>query len=46
MAQRVMKNFGESVARENVELMRKHLESSSYVSGSYIESRPRDAPES
>ncbi len=43
MAKRVMARFDEHVARDNIELMRKHLESSSYVSGSYIESRPRDA---
>ena len=39
MAKRIMKNFGDDVARDNIELMRRHLEASSYVSGSYRESR-------
>ena len=32
-----MEQFEDYVARDNIELMRAHLESSSYVSGSFVE---------
>ena len=44
MAKRIMKNFGDDVARDNIELMRRHLEASSYVSGSFTESRKAPDP--
>ena len=37
MGRKIMNQFEDYVARDNIELMRAHLEASSYVSGSFAD---------
>ena len=37
MGSRIMKDFDSYITQDNIAIMRKHLESSSYVSGSHAQ---------